>query len=40
MSETRKIINNVLESEVIAQDLIESAQLLLNEKTIILFMNS
>ena len=32
MSETRKIINNVLESEVIAQDLIESAQLLLNEK--------
>ena len=32
MSETRKIINNVLESEVIAQDLIDSAQLLLNEK--------
>ena len=32
MSETRKIINNVFESEVISQDLIKSAQLLLNEK--------
>mgnify|MGYP003308621096 CR=1 FL=1 len=32
MSETRKIIDNVFESEVISQDLIKSAQLLLNEK--------
>ena len=32
MSETRKIINNVFESEVVSQDLIKTAQLLLNEK--------
>ena len=32
MSETRKIIKNVFESEVISQDLIKSAQLLFNEK--------
>ena len=32
MSETRKIIDNVFESEVISQDLIKSAQLLLYEQ--------
>ena len=32
MSETRKIINNVFKSKVVSQDLIKSAQLLLDEK--------